>query len=157
MTETDIARIEATLAVALPVSYRAYLAEDDQTIEDHGPIDDVTALRDADQIIEATLDYRRGFEGRLPGLRSGFTWAMKPMPAPMLWIARRADSSTRIRGISIGHLWRTTPLLKAFCKSKNKSKKNSSCAHLLKKLGVNDYLSICLLRLACSASLSFCR
>lgn len=80
MTEEDITRIETTLGVSLPADYREHLAKNDEDEEEHGVVDDVTAMRDADGIIEATRDYRAGFEG------------LPPWPAHWLYMGDEADA-----------------------------------------------------------------
>lgn len=66
MTEEDIVKIETVLGLTLPADYRDHLAKNDLDEEEHGILDDVTALRDADAIIEATQQYRAGFSGLPP-------------------------------------------------------------------------------------------
>lgn len=59
MEKRDIQRIEATLEIALPDGYRDFLASRHATAWP----DDTTIIGDADEIIEATLEYRAGFAG----------------------------------------------------------------------------------------------
>ncbi|MEN3943851.1 SMI1/KNR4 family protein [Prosthecobacter sp. SYSU 5D2] len=108
MTEEDIAKIETALGVCLPADYRAHLAKNDEDEEEHGVVDDVTAMRDAYGIIKATRDYRAGFEG------------LPPWPAHWVYMGDEADAcpyavdcvSGQFRKTDKGNLLR--PPLKAY-------------------------------------------
>ncbi|HYF36143.1 MAG TPA: SMI1/KNR4 family protein [Prosthecobacter sp.] len=62
MSEDQIVAIELKLGVKLPPDYRAFLMRD---VGDD-VLDEVTVLTEGDQIVEATLEYRRGFAGLPP-------------------------------------------------------------------------------------------
>lgn len=92
MTEEDIVRIETALEVSLPADYREHLAKHDEDEEEHGLVDDVTAMRNADEIIAATRDYRAGFAG-LPA------W-----PAHWIYMGDEADACPYAVDCVSGHL-----------------------------------------------------
>lgn len=61
-SDSDVARIESGLNVRLPDDYATFLTQD----RSEATVDDTTALSDADAIIAATQEYRRGFAGLPP-------------------------------------------------------------------------------------------
>ena len=76
MTEDQIAGIELKLGVQLPPDYRAFLTRD----EGDDVLDDVTVLTGADEIVEATLEYRKGFAG------------LPPWPAHWVYVGDESDA-----------------------------------------------------------------
>jgi hypothetical protein len=92
MTEADIAKIESALGLTLPTDYRCFLTEE---AELDGDLDDTTALREADSIIESTLEYRQGFAG------------LPPWPQHWLYVGDEADACPYVLDCQNGRLLRT--------------------------------------------------
>lgn len=76
LSNTDIARIESSLQVQLPPALATFLTEPRSP---DGP-DDTSLLDSADAIIEATLEYRRGFSG------------LPPWPTSWVYLGDEADA-----------------------------------------------------------------
>lgn len=76
LTNNDVARIESALSVRLPSEYVTFLTQE----RSYATIDETTALSDADAIIEATQEYRRGFAG------------LPPWPHCYIYIGDEADA-----------------------------------------------------------------
>lgn len=91
MTEAEIAKIESTLSLRLPPDYRGFLTEE---AELDGPLDDTTALRDAEAIIEATMEHRQGFAG------------LAPWPQHWLYVGDEADACPYVLDCQNGRLSR---------------------------------------------------
>lgn len=91
MTEAEIAKIESTLGLLLPPDYRGFLTEE---AELDGTLDDTTALRDAEAIIEATMEYRQGFAG------------LPPWPQHWLYVGDEADAYPYVLDCQNGRLLR---------------------------------------------------
>ena len=79
LTKDEIGKIESLLAVALPASYKEYLLSPEPRA-----VDDTTVFIDFRVIIDATIDYRRGFEG------------LTPWPQGLVYIGDEGDASPYI-------------------------------------------------------------
>lgn len=91
MEKRDIQRIEATLAVSLPDGYRDFLLS-----RHPGELpDETTVIRDADDIIHATLEYRAGFEG------------LAAWPAQWVYVGDEADACPYVIDCMNGQVLRT--------------------------------------------------
>lgn len=77
MNESEIRKIEKSLRVTLPETYRTFLKIERDA--DHY-LDDTTIVDEADIIIQATLDYRKGFEG------------LKAWPEHLIFVGDEADA-----------------------------------------------------------------
>lgn len=91
MTEDQIRILEDSLSLKLPADYRRFLTED----PGEDLLDDTTVMRDVDAIIEATLDYRKGFEG------------LPPWPSHWLYMGDEADACPYVLDCLTGELIRT--------------------------------------------------
>ncbi len=76
MNEDQLRKIEDSLDLKLPPDYRRFLTAD----PGEDILDDTTVMRDEDGVIEATLDYRKGFEG------------LAPWPKHWIYIGDEADA-----------------------------------------------------------------
>jgi len=61
MTDEDLNRIEAELAISLPDAYRIF-----QIARDPSDVDSISLSDDASFVIERTLEYREGYAGIPP-------------------------------------------------------------------------------------------
>jgi SMI1 / KNR4 family (SUKH-1) len=90
LTDNDVARIESALNVRLPDDYVTFLIQD----RSDATVDDTTALSDADAIIEATQEYRRGFAG------------LPPWPHLYVYIGDEADACPYVLDTESGRVIR---------------------------------------------------
>ena len=89
LKKEEIEKIESLLEVTLPKSYVDFLMSD----EKHS-VDDTTVLTGYHTIIDATLEYRKGFEN------------LTPWPNPLIYLGDEADASPYVLDTSNGSVKR---------------------------------------------------